>query len=160
MKSLSSSTSIATLATLATFFSTISSAVLPTTAALATRDSDLAARGYASDACGMHVTLYTLSALTYNNQFAVEVTLKDAKGVQIGHLDRTDLTPSVSVDSQLPLTMEVAACIDIQSTSTAHITFAYGADKWANIDTSRCTVGGTARTPGTLVNDMDCGFAC
>ncbi len=160
MKFLSFSTSIVTLATLATFFFTISSAVLPTTAALATRDSDLAARGYATGACGMHVTLYTLSTLTYNNQFAVEVTLKDAKGVQIGHLDRTDLTPSVSVDSQLSLTMEVAAYIDIQSTSTAHITFAYGADKWANIDTSRCTVGGTARAPGTLVNDMDCGFAC
>jgi len=152
--------SIATLATLAIFFSTISSAVLPTIAALATRDSDLAARDYVTGACGMHVTLYTQTGLMYSSQFAVEVTLKDAKGVQIGHLDKTDLNPSVSVDSQLPLTMEVAAYIDIQSTSTAHITFAYEADKWANIDTSRCTVGDTARAPGTLVNDMDCGFAC
>jgi hypothetical protein len=107
----------------------------------------------------MHVTLYTQDGGS-RSQFAVEVTLKDAKQVQIGHLDRTDLSPSVSVGSQLPLTMEVAAYIDIQSTSTAHITFAYGADKWADIDTSRCTVGGTARAPGTLVNDMDCGFAC
>ncbi len=161
MKSLSSS--IATLATLATFFSTISSAVLPTTAALATRDSDLAARGYATGACGMHVTLYTLSGLGPSNQnaeFAVEVTLKDAKGVQIGHLDKTDLNPSVSVDSQLPLTMEVASYIDINSLSTEHITFAYGADQWSENDTSRCTVGGLARAPGALVQDMDCGFAC
>jgi len=152
--------SIATLATLATFFSTISSAVLPTTAALATRDSDLAARDYATGACGMHVTLYTQTGLMYSSQFAVEVTLKDANHVQIGHLDRIELSPSVSVDSQLPFTMEVARYIDKNSLGMTHITFAYGTDKWANIDTSRCTMGGTAQTPGYLVNDMDCGFAC
>lgn len=95
----------------------------------------------------------------YNSQFAVDVTMKDANHVQIGHLDRTDLSPPVSVDSQLPLTMEVASWVDINSLGMAHITFAYGADKWADIDTSRCTIGGTTQTPGFLVNDMDYGFA-
>ncbi len=115
----------------------------------------------------MHVTLYTLddpdNPSNQHAQYAVEVTLKDANHVQIGHLDRIELSPSVSVDSQLPLTMEVAGYIDADKKSlhrVEHITFAYGTDKWTNFDTSRCTMGDTALTPGILVNDMDCGFAC
>ncbi len=96
----------------------------------------------------------------YNNQYAVEVTLKDAKQTQIGYLARTDLNPSVSVGSQLPLTMEISRWLDLNSLGEGHITFAYGADSWASVDTSRCSVGSTAMAPGALVNDMDCGFAC
>ena len=114
----------------------------------------------------MHVTLYTLDGAGNPSnqvaQYAVEVTLKDANHVQIGHLDRTELSPSVSVDSQLPLTMEVAGYIDDKKSfhRVEHITFAYGTDKWTNFDTSRCTMGDTAFADGILVTDMDCGFAC
>ncbi len=129
MKSLLFSTSIITLAILAIFFFIIFSVVLSTIAAFATRNSDLAAHDYATDTCNMHVTLYTQSTLTYNNQFVVKITLKDVKEVQIKHLNRIDLTFFVSVDSQLSLTMKVIAYIDIQSTSTIHIIFAYEIDK-------------------------------
>lgn len=151
------STSLTSIASLVSFISSASAAALPVeSTSLATRSSDLAPRtpGW----CGVHVRLFTPDRWQFEHQdvkYAVEVTIKNPDGNQIGYLSKTNADLPVSVNSQLPNVLVITSEWD----QAGYVQFAYGSDAWKSYDT-QCKVG-EANSPflyGTT--DMDCGFTC
>ncbi len=152
------STSLTSIASLASFISSASAAALPVeSTSLATRSSDLAPRG--PGWCGVHVRLFVSSSpgkkfdfKQLDLKYAVEVTIKNPDGNQIGYLPKTNADPSVSVDSQLPNVLVITS-------EAGYIQFAYGSESWQSVDT-QCKVGAMDGPSFSGTTDMDCGFTC
>ena len=92
-----------------------------------------------------------------DTKYYLEAQIKDANQIEIGHLDKTDATESVNVNSALPLVLIITAAKPGSSADPdgAPLQFAYGADKWSSDDT-RCKFGGYQNGN----REGDCGFAC
>ncbi|KAL8637005.1 MAG: hypothetical protein Q9226_009172, partial [Calogaya cf. arnoldii] len=127
----------------------------PTKATKIYWEKSTSAPGYTKGQCGVHITHYQIP--NGDNKYYLEAQIKVAAHVEIGHLDKTDATESVNVNSALPLVLVITAAKPGSSKDPdgAPLQFAYGADSWSS-DDARCSFGGYE--DGN--REGDCGFAC
>ncbi|KAI4215944.1 MAG: hypothetical protein L6R36_009354 [Xanthoria steineri] len=113
------------------------------------------AAAYSKGQCGVHVTHYQIPK--GDTKYYLQAQIQDANHFEIGHLDKTDATEPVNVNSALPLVLVITAAKPGSSEDPdgAPLQFAYGADKWSS-DDARCKFGGYENGN----REGDCGFAC
>ncbi|KAL8864785.1 MAG: hypothetical protein Q9174_007222 [Haloplaca sp. 1 TL-2023] len=113
------------------------------------------APGYAKGQCGVHVTHYQIPK--DDDKYYLEAKIKDAYGVEIGNLDKTDATEPVDVSSALPSVLVITAAKPGSSKDpdSAPLQFAYAGDTWSS-DDKRGNFGGYENGN----REGDCGFPC
>ena len=110
---------------------------------------------YAKGQCSVHITHYQIPK--DDTKYYLEAHIKDAHGIEIGHVDKTDATEPVNVYSALPLVLVITAAKrgSSKTPDDAPLQFAYGGDKWSSKD-NRCKFGGYEDGD----REGDCRFAC
>ena len=117
---------------------------------------DGASASYAKGWCGVHVTHYQIP--DGDNKYYLQAELKDATGVQIGQLEKTDATNPVDVTSALPYVLIITADKpgSAEDVDGKPLHFAYAGTEWTSDDESHCKFGGYE--DGN--REGDCGFTC
>lgn len=108
--------------------------------------------GFAPGSCGLHVTQFQKPDPSKDN-YSIAAQVKDANGVEIGSIAKTDSGSPVTVNSKLPNPV----IITTEGVDADPVLMAVGADHFGSNDQEHhCNFG--AYDSGK--REGDCGFAC
>lgn len=116
-----------------------------------------APKSYAPGSCGLHIRQYqkteTANDLNPGPDYALELTLYDAKKTLLAYMDKTDAPTGKWLNIQGPLPWIVQA--STEAVDSDPVDLRYAVQSWTT-KSSQCSQGGWNKG----VRDIDCGFSC